>query len=227
MLYIVSVPIWNLEDITFRAVKILNQVNIILCEDTRHSLILLKKYDIKWKKLISFHSYSTWEKIFQIIDLLKKWEEIALISDSWTPWISDPLFKLSSKCYENNIKIVPIPWASAFLTCLQWSGIWINKFSYYWFPPAKKWRNAFFEEIKSDKKTVVFYESCHRIWKTLSQILEIIWNREIIIWRELTKIHEEFFRWNVSNAIKRFEKAIWEFVIILPMTREDNELENH
>ena len=224
MLYIVATPIWNLEDITFRAIRVLKEVDIIACEDTRTSLVLLNHYSIK-KPLISFHSYSENTKINKIITRLKSWENIALISDAWTPWISDPWYILIKEAILEWIEVIPIPWPTAFITALMWSWMQINHFLYLWFLPIKKWRQTLFKmlvERKSNKKqneTIVIYESVHRILKTLKELLEYFWeNHHIVVARELTKKFEEFKRWKIINIIDYFEntqsKIKWEFVIM-------------
>ncbi len=223
MLFIVSTPIWNLDDITLRAIKTLKQVDYIACEDTRHTWILLKKLEIEnknenWSKLVSFHSHSWWAKTDKIIDILKSWKSLALVSDAWTPWISDPAYEITTKARLLWIKIVPIPWSAAFLTALQASWVAINKFVYLWFVPTKKWRETFFKNLIVTDKTVVFYESVHRIKKTFQQICDIIWeDRRVIVARELTKIYEEFFDWTAEEALDYFQNPKGEFVVILPI----------
>ena len=222
MLYIVSTPIWNIEDITFRAVKTLREVDFIACEDTRHSWILFKKLDIPSKnedwlsRLISFHSYSNNWKIEKILNLLKEWKSVAIVSDAWTPWISDPAYEITSKVRESWIKIIPIPWCSAFLTALQWSWLPINKFTYLWFIPSKKWRENFLNEIKKSQWTFVFYESVYRLKKLFEQIKKIFWNEQkIMVARELTKKFEEFFYWTSDECLEKFKSPKGEFVIII------------
>ena len=223
MLYIVSTPIWNLWDITYRAVETLKNVDSIACEDTRTSSTLLNHYWIK-KPLISFHSHSWKTKTDKIIEQLKQWENIALISDAWTPWISDPWYILIKKALENDIEIIPIPWVTAFTTALMWSWMPMNHFLYLWFLPIKKWRQTLFKKLverKSEKnaETIVIYESVHRIIKTLKEMQEYFWEEHyIVIARELTKKFEEFKRWNIKEIIEYFEnnpsKLKWEFVIM-------------
>jgi 16S rRNA (cytidine1402-2'-O)-methyltransferase len=224
MLYIVATPIWNLGDITYRAVRTLWEVDSIACEDTRTSWTLLNHYDIK-KPLISFHSHSWKTKISKIIEQLKKWENIALISDAWTPWISDPWYILIKEAIIEWIEVVPIPWVTAFTTALCASGMQMNHFLYLGFLPVKKWRQTLFKmlvERKNNKKeneTVIIYESVHRIIKTLKEIKEYFWeNHHIVVWRELTKKFEEFKRWEVSKVIDYFKntpgKIKGEFVVM-------------
>ncbi len=218
MLYIVSTPIWNLEDITLRAIKTLKEVDLIACEDTRTSSVLLNHYEIK-KPLLSFHSHSGQTKLDKIISELKTWRNVALISDAWTPGISDPWYVLIREALLNDIEIIPIPWVTAFTTALMWSGMQMNHFLYLWFLPVKKWRQTLFKKLSEDKsETVVIYESVHRILKTLNDIKSYFWeNHNIVVARELTKKFEEFKRWEVSDIISYFEstpsKLKWEFVI--------------
>ena len=223
MLYIVATPIWNLEDITYRAVRILKEVDLIACEDTRTSQVLLNNYEIK-KPLLSFHSHSWVTKIDKIMEELKKWKKIALISDAWTPGISDPWYVLIKEAILQNIEVIPIPWVTAFTTALMASGMQMNHFLYLWFLPLKKGRQTLFnilQERKNSKlsETMVIYESVHRIVKTLKEIWEYFWeNHEIVVARELTKKFEEFVRWDVFTVVKYFEenssKVKWEFVIL-------------
>jgi len=224
MLYIVSTPIWNLWDITYRAVQTLKEVDSIACEDTRTSSTLLNHYDIQ-KPLISFHSHSWKTKTDKIIEQLKQWQNIALISDAWTPWISDPWYILIKEAIEQWIEVVPIPWVTAFTTALMWSWMQMNHFLYLGFLPVKKWRMTLFKmlvERKNNKKeneTVVIYESVHRIIKTLKEIQEYFWEEHyVVVWRELTKKFEEFKRWPVNEIIDYYEntpwKIKWEFVVM-------------
>ena len=223
MLYIVSTPIWNLWDITYRAVETLKNVDSIACEDTRTSSTLLNHYDIK-KPLISFHSHSGKTKTDKIIEQLKQGQNIALISDAGTPWISDPWYILIKEALENDIEIIPIPWVTAFTTALMWSGMPMNHFLYLGFLPVKKWRQTLFKKLverkwEKNSETIVIYESVHRIIKTLKEMQEYFWKEHyIVIARELTKKYEQFIRWNINEIIKYFEenpsKIKWEFVIM-------------
>lgn len=219
MLYIVATPIWNLEDITLRAIRILKEVDSIACEDTRTSSTLLNKYGIK-KPLVSFHSHSWVMKLDKIIADLKAWKNIALISDAWTPWISDPGYILIKEAVIQWIEVVPIPWVTAFTTALMWSWMQMNHFLYLWFLPIKKWRQTIFKRLVEKKdETVVIYESVHRLVKTLKEIGKYFWDEHhIVVGRELTKKFEEFKRWKISEIIEYFEntpwKVKWEFVIV-------------
>ncbi len=224
MLYIVATPIWNLEDITFRAVRILKEVDSIACEDTRTSGTLLNHYDIK-KPLISFHSHSGQTKVDKIIDQLKSGQTMALISDAWTPGISDPWYILIKEAILAWIEVVPIPWVTAFTTALMWSGMQMNHFLYLGFLPVKKWRQTLFKMLvdrknnKKEDETVVIYESVHRIIKTLKEISSYFGEEHhIVVWRELTKKFEEFRRGSIIEVIDYFEntpgKVKGEFVVL-------------
>jgi len=218
MLYIVSTPIWNLEDITLRAIRILKEVDSIACEDTRTSSTLLNHYEIK-KPLLSFHSHSGQTKVDKIIEDLKQGKNIALISDAGTPGISDPGYVLIKQAIIEWIEIVPIPWVTAFTTALVWSGMQMNHFLYLGFLPIKKWRQTLFKRLQEKQETTVIYESVHRLIKTLEDIKTYFWEEhKIVVARELTKKFEEFKRWTTNEIIDYFQntpgKIKWEFVII-------------
>ena len=219
MLYIVATPIGNLEDITFRAVKTLKEVDLIACEDTRTSKILLKHYQVE-KPLISYHSHSWKTKTEKIIWELKKWKKVALISDAWTPWISDPWYALVREAIAQDIEVSPIPWVSAAITAISASGLPSNHFLYLGFLPIKKWRQTLLTKLSEKKEeTVVIYESVHRIIKTLYDLEKYFWEEHhIVVARELTKKFEEFKRWSIKEVIDYFEKnswkVKWEFVIL-------------
>ncbi len=218
MLYIVSTPIWNLEDITFRAIKTLQGVDGIACEDTRTSSTLLHHYKIK-KPLISFHSHSGIMKTQKIIDDLKAGKKIALISDAGTPGISDPWYALIKEALENNIEVIPIPGVTACITAISASGMPSNHFLYLWFLPIKKGRQTLLKKLQNKEQTVIIYESVHRILKTLEDFLEYFWaETQMVVARELTKKFEEFRRGSIEEILNYFkenqEKIKGEFVII-------------
>jgi len=218
MLYIVSTPIWNLADITYRAVKTLQEVDGIACEDTRKSSILLNHYEIK-KPLISFHSHSGQVKIDKIIDQLKSGKNIALISDAWTPGISDPWYALIKEAIVQWVEVVPIPWVTAAITAVSASGMQSHHFLYLWFLPIKKGRQTLFKKLVEKDHTVVIYESVHRFIKTLWDLETYFWeDHHIVVGRELTKKFEEFKRWSIKEVKEYYEttpgKIKWEFVIL-------------
>lgn len=219
MLYIVPTPIWNLEDITYRAVRILKEVDIVACEDTRTSGILLKHYDIEATK-ISYHSHSGQTKSDKIISLLKEWKNIALISDAGTPGISDPWYALMQDVLAENLEVTALPWPSAVITALSASGMSSHHFLYLGFLPVKKWRQTLLTRISENKtETVVIYESVHRIIKTLWDLKKYFWEEhKIVVGRELTKKFEEYVRgtiWEVeSYFLENSGKVKWEFVVL-------------
>jgi len=219
MLYIVPTPIWNLEDITYRAVRILKEVDIIACEDTRTSGILLKHYNIEATK-ISYHSHSGKTKSDKIISLLREWKDIALISDAGTPWISDPGYALMQDIIAENLEVTALPWPSAVITALSASGMNSHHFLYLGFLPVKKWRQTLLTRISENKtETVVIYESVHRIEKTLSDLGKYFWeDHHIVVGRELTKKFEEYVRGSTSEVKAYFSentgKVKWEFVVL-------------
>ncbi len=216
MLYIVATPIGNLADITFRAVETLKEVDLIAAEDTRQSGILLKKYDIT-TQMISFHSYSDERKLNQIIDELRAGKSVALISDAGTPGISDPGYQLVKAAREAGVKVVPIPGPSAFLTALQASGLPTHHFYYLGFLPMKKGRQKMLQRLTEVEDTIVFYESPHRIGKTLNDLEAHFGERRIVIARELTKIYEEFLEGTAAELADVFEKRKpkGEFVVMI------------
>ncbi len=214
MLYIVSTPIGNLEDITLRALRILKEVDHIAAEDTRHTKILLNKYEIK-TPLLSYHSHSSDSKVETIVERMKNGENIAVVSDAGTPGISDPAYRLITRSIEEGIEVSPIPGASSLLAALVMSGLPMDKFLYLGFLPVKKGRQTLFENLKNEKRTIVIFESPHRVIKTLSQLEKYIPERQISVCREITKIHEEAFRGTIKEAIEYFKNPRGEFVLVL------------
>lgn len=216
MLYIVSTPIGNLEDITLRALRILKEVDCIAAEDTRHVQKILNKYEIK-NQVLSYHSHSSPAKTEKIVDLLKEGKTIALVSDAGTPGISDPAYNLIRRSIEEGIEVSPIPGPSALLAALVMSGHRMNKFLYLGFLPLKKGRQTLLKTLADEERTIVIFESPHRIQKTLADLLEYMGDRNIAICREITKIHEEALRMPISEAIKHFneKKPKGEFVLVV------------
>ncbi len=202
-LFIVATPIGNLEDITLRAIRILKEADLILCEDTRVTKKLLSKYDIHTPTL-SYHAHSKLSKIEQIISLLKEGKNLALVSDAGTPAISDPGSFLISKVQEklgDEIKISAIPGPSALTAALSVSGLETSQFLFLGFLPHKKGRETLFKEISATERAVVFYESPHRLLKTLRSLKEFVPERRIGVARELTKIFEEM-RWGRAEDLE-------------------------
>ena len=218
-LYLVSTPIGNLSDITYRAVRTLQSVDLIAAEDTRVTSILLRHYDIH-KKMISFHSYNQKMQTHKLIGYLKDNYSIAMVSDAGTPGISDPAYTMVQAALENNIRIIPIPGASAFLASLIVSGLPVNRFVFEGFLPLKKGRKSKIETLVTETRTIVFYESPHRILRTARELLAAMGNRKCVMGREITKIFEEFFRGLLSELIFYLENkpAKGEIVLILEGT---------
>jgi len=222
-LYIVATPIGNLEDISLRALRVLREVDLILCEDTRVTKKLLDRYQIK-KSLLSYHQHSKLKKLDYIISLLKEGKNLALVSDSGTPGVSDPGNKLVEKVVEllsDKVKIVPIPGPSALTCAASISGFPMDKFLFFGFLPKKKKRKEILREIVKSKYPVIFYESPYRILKTLKELsLEAkSYNLEIktVVCRELTKKFETVYRGRIEEVIEKIEKnqVKGEFVVIV------------
>ncbi len=221
-LYVVATPIGNLEDVTLRALRILKDVDLILCEDTRHTKALLSHYEIGTPTM-SYHAQSKLSKIDTIIDILKKGKNLALVSDAGTPTISDPGVLLVAKIREtfgDDISVVPIPGPSALITALSASGISSAEFTFLGFLPHKKGRETLFKEISISERTMVFYESTHRIIKALTSLKEHCrGDQVVVVARELTKMFEEVFSGNATDVLAHFEnnpeKCRGEFVVIV------------
>jgi 16S rRNA (cytidine1402-2'-O)-methyltransferase len=215
-LYIVSTPIGNLEDISFRAIKVLSSIDFIAAEDTRKTKILLDHYKIR-KQLFSYYSYNETQRTPQLIDKLKNGLSVALVTDAGTPGISDPAFRIVRSAIDENIPIVAIPGPTAFLPALTISGLSLDTFIFVGFLPVKKGRKTKLEELHSEHRTIVLYESPHRLLRTLNDIKLHFGERQIAVVRELTKSFEEVFRGKTSNAIAHFSSKTvrGEFVIII------------
>jgi len=192
-LYIVSTPIGNLKDITLRAIETLNEVDFILCEDTRITSILLKHYNII-KHLISFNAVSEIKKIPIVIERLQQGQSYALVSDSGTPAISDPGIRLVSEAIKNDIEVISIPGATAFIAALTISGLPTDSFVFEGFLPQKKGRQKKLGELSEEERTIVLYESSHRIEKLIDELVLFFPERYVVICRELTKKFEETWR---------------------------------
>ncbi len=223
ILYLVATPIGNLEDITLRAIKILKEVDIIAAEDTRHSLKLLNHLQIS-KPLISYHRHNEEIKTDGLIEKLLNGENIALITDAGTPAISDPGEIIVKKAIENNIEIIPIPGACALINALICSGLNTKEFVFYGFLPInKKLRKNKFEELKKENKTMIIYEAPHKIITTLNDIYKNLGNVNIVLAKELTKIHESFIRGSVLEIIEKITDIKGEMIILI---EENNAIVN-
>jgi 16S rRNA (cytidine1402-2'-O)-methyltransferase len=217
MLYIVATPIGNIEDITIRALRILKEVDIIASEDTRETMNLLKYYQIN-NKLISYHKWNEMEKSKEILNFLLEGKKIALVCDRGTPGISDSAYIIVKKAQQANIPVVAIPGASSLTSAISVSGFPINEFTFFGFIPRKDGKKKkFFETVGKYKQYIIFFESVHRIKKTLQIISEIFPEREICICRELTKKFEEVISLKTQQSIQYYnnKKLKGEFVIIL------------
>ena len=221
-LYLVATPIGNLDDITIRAIKVLQNVDLIAAEDTRHSLKLLNHLEIS-KPLISYHRHNEENKTEMLINKLLNGENIALITDAGTPAISDPGEEVVKQAIEKEIEIIPIPGACALINALICSGMNTREFVFYGFLPLnKKLRKNKFGEIKKENKTIILYEAPHKINQTLKDILQEVGDVNIVLARELTKIHEEFIRGKISEIIEKYTDLKGEMIIVLEGNKFDN-----
>ncbi len=226
-LYIVATPIGNLEDITLRAINTLKNVDIIIAEDTRHSLKLLNHLEIS-KPLISYHRHNEEEKTESILNKIEEGNNVALISDAGTPVISDPGEIIVKRALERNIEVVPIPGACAIITALMGAGVNTRKFTFYGFLSInKKIREKELEEIKNNKNTIILYEAPHKLINTLNDLENYIGKRKVVLARELTKIHEEFIRGSIGEVKDKINSPKGEYVIIIDENTEINEQEEN
>lgn len=203
-LYLVATPIGNLGDMTYRAVHILQQVDVIAAEDTRTSSVLLNHYQIKTPTR-SYHSYNIPRETPKLIGLLQEGRSVALISDAGTPGISDPGYHLVQACVQNQIRVIPVPGASAIITALIASGLPSHRFVFEGFLPQKKGRKKRLDQLAEEERTIILYESPHRILKTTRELYERLGERPCVMARELTKKFEEFFRGTLGELIKYLE----------------------
>ncbi|MGB9734893.1 MAG: 16S rRNA (cytidine(1402)-2'-O)-methyltransferase [bacterium] len=226
ILFVIATPIGNLKDVTFRAIETLQSVDLIACEDTRTSLTFLNKYNIK-KRLISFHKYSKKERVDELIGFLKQGLKIGLITDAGTPGISDPGAFLVKHARENNIKVVPIPGPSALTSAVSISGICEKGFVFIGFLPSiTKNRDKLLKRYASIGLPLVFYESPRRLLNTLEFIKSIEGNTNVFVFKELTKLHEDYFSGSIQAVIEqlKYDALKGEYTIILE-TGEDSRVE--
>lgn len=216
-LYVVPTPVGNLEDMTFRAVRILKEADLILAEDTRTSGILLKHYEIK-NALQSHHKFNEHQTVDGIVSRIKAGETVALISDAGTPGISDPGFLIVRECVKNGIEVQCLPGATAFVPALVASGLPDERFCFEGFLPQKKGRMTRLNGLKEETRTMIFYESPYRLVKTLTQFAELYGEeRHVAVCREISKVHEECVRGTLREVITHFTETApkGEIVIIL------------
>ncbi len=215
-LYLVATPIGNLEDITHRALKVLSSVDLIAAEDTRRTKILLDHYSIS-KPLVSYFSYNERHRTPQLIEKLKEGQSIALVSDAGTPGISDPAYHIVQSCLSAAIPIIPIPGPAAFISALIVSGLPTDRFVFEGFLPVKKGRKTKLGVLSSEPRTMVLYESPHRVIKTLEEIRSAFGERNVVVARELTKKFEEIVRGPVSSVLieLRRKQTRGEYVLVI------------
>jgi 16S rRNA (cytidine1402-2'-O)-methyltransferase len=215
-LFIVSTPIGNLKDLTFRAVEVLKEIDLIACEDTRVASILLNHYEIK-KELISLNAVNETHRIENILGRIESGDSCALISDAGTPGISDPGVRLISAAIERRIEVVPIPGPSALITALTISGLPTNSFVFEGFIPQKKGRQKKLKELSNEERTIVLYESTYRVEKLLNELNEHMPERLVVVCRELTKKFEETWRGTPSEILASFGEKVTkgEFVVVI------------
>ena len=219
-LYLIPTPIGNLDDITIRSLNTLKTVDVILCEDTRDTGLLLSHYDIK-KKLVSCHEYNEDKIIDNVVSMLKEGLNIGLVTDQGTPIISDPGYIVSRGVIEAGYNVISLPGATAFVPALTTSGIEPSPFLFYGFLNSKSSKQKTeLVSLKNLKYTVIFYESVHRMKETLKNMLEVLGDRKIAVCRELSKIHEEIVRDNISNIIPLVDNMKGEFVIVVEGNKE-------
>lgn len=221
MLYIVATPIGNLEDMTFRAVRTLKEVNYIFAEDTRVTRKLLNHYEIE-NTVYRYDEHTKMHQIANIINLLKEGKEIALVTDAGTPCISDPGYELVDAVHNEGIRVVPIPGASALTAAASAAGITMRRFCFEGFLPKKKGRQTLLKALAEEERTIVIYESPFRIEKTLRDIEQFMGVKEVVIIREITKIYEEILRGTTTELIERLAKnPIKGEIVLLIKGQED------
>nr|WP_315104232.1 16S rRNA (cytidine(1402)-2'-O)-methyltransferase [uncultured Catonella sp.] len=216
-LYLCATPIGNLEDITFRVIITLKEVDVIAAEDTRNSIKLLNHFEIK-TPLTSYHEFNKYDKAKVLVNRMLGGENIALITDAGTPGISDPGEELVRQCYEAGVEVTSLPGAAACVTALTLSGLSTRRFAFEAFLPAdKKEKTAILEELKSETRTIIIYEAPHRLKKTIAKLLSVLGNRRLTIVKELTKLYENVFLTTLEEALVYYEEnePRGEFVLVI------------
>ena len=216
-MYLCATPIGNLEDITFRVVRTLKEVDVIAAEDTRNSIKLLNHFEIK-TPLTSYHEFNKYDKAKVLVNRMLGGENIALITDAGTPGISDPGEELVRQCYEAGVEVTSLPGAAACVTALTLSGLSTRRFAFEAFLPAdKKEKAAILEELKSETRTIIIYEAPHRLKKTIAELLSTLGNRRMTAVKELTKLHENVFLTTLEEALVYYEEnePRGEFVLVI------------
>lgn len=228
ILYLVPTPVGNLEDMTCRALRILREADLILAEDTRTTGILLKHFEIK-NAMLSYHKFNEHQTVSHVVERLMGGETVAVVSDAGTPGISDPGFLVTREAVKAGVDVVCLPGATAFVPALVASGLPCDRFCFEGFLPVKKGRSTRLAALASETRTMVFYESPHRLVKTLTQFAETFGgDREMAVCREISKVHEECVRGTVAEVLAHFTAAEprGEFVLILSGREEDKKKRN-
>lgn len=221
-LYLVPTPVGNLEDITYRALNVLREADLILAEDTRTTGNLLRHFEIK-NAMISYHKFNEHQTVSGIVGRLKAGETVAVVSDAGTPGISDPGFLVAREAIKENVEVICLPGATAFVPALVSSGLPCDRFCFEGFLPPKKGRQTRLEALSTETRTLIFYESPHRLVKTLGQFIDVFGAaREVSVCREISKIHEESVRGTLEDVLKHFteNEPRGEFVIVLAGAEE-------
>lgn len=216
-LYLVPTPVGNLEDITYRALRILKEADLILAEDTRTSGILLKHFEIK-NAMLSYHKFNEHQTVDRVVERLRAGETVAVISDAGTPGISDPGFLVAREAIRAGVEVITLPGATAFVPALVSSGLPCDRFCFEGFLPQKKGRQSRLEALREESRTMIFYESPHRVVKALAQFVEVFGpERPVSVCREISKIHEESLRGTLQEVLDYFQanEPRGEFVIVV------------
>ena len=216
-LYLCATPIGNLEDITYRVVRTLNEVDLIGAEDTRNSIKLLNHFDIK-TPMTSYHEFNKYDKAKQLVEMMKEGKNIAIITDAGTPGISDPVEEVVRQCFEAGIQVTSLPGPAACITALTMSGQKTRRFCFEAFlPKDKKEKVAVLEELKNETRTIIIYEAPHRLARTLKELRETLGNRQLTLCRELTKKYEEADKTTIDQAIEKYneKEPRGEYVLVI------------
>ena len=216
-LYLCATPIGNLEDITYRVVRTLNEVDLIAAEDTRNSIKLLNHFDIK-TPMTSYHEFNKYDKAKQLVEMMKEGKNIAIITDAGTPGISDPGEEVVRQCFEAGIQVTSLPGPAACITALTMSGQKTRRFCFEAFlPKDKKEKVAVLEELKNETRTIIIYEAPHRLARTLKELRETLGNRQLTLCRELTKKYEEADKTTIDQAIEKYneKEPRGEYVLVI------------
>ena len=228
-LYLCATPIGNLEDITYRVVRTLNEVDLIGAEDTRNSIKLLNHFDIK-TPMTSYHEFNKYDKAKQLVEMMKEGKKIAIITDAGTPGISDPGEEVVRQCFEAGIQVTSLPGPAACITALTMSGQKTRRFCFEAFlPKDKKEKVAVLEELKNETRTIIIYEAPHRLARTLKELRETLGNRQLTLCRELTKKYEEADKTTIDQAIEKYyeKEPRGEYVLVIEgISQEEIQEEN-